>query len=283
MSGINYFFLLILIILILTSFKKTRNFLKQFSAEFLTGVSTIGLTIIGIMSNSDKIFVSDYTWKDAWIYLLLLFAVMIFASIVIGAIKSLENRTFQSLNSENIKLQKEIKSYKVEYYKLCSNNIYRLFNSFYTSGGERISIYKHQGDHFILLGRYAKNPAFNKYTDYQYSENEGLIGQGWNNGEALITGAPKWTKSGKEYKKFMRERCTISDKRLRTIRMKSRSLFANTLNDESTAENPDGIIVFESTEPNKVTKGECLDLISTKKDDILTLLKNMTDLMRKTE
>ena len=79
----------------------------------------------------------------------------------------------------------------------------------------------------------------------------------------------------------MKTKCRITDKRLKKIRMKSRSLFIKTINDNYTASNPDGIIVFESINTTKVTIDECNLLINEKA--LLTLLKNMKNLTKKIE
>ncbi|MBX2844055.1 MAG: hypothetical protein KTR26_19950 [Flammeovirgaceae bacterium] len=281
MSGYLYFLICIILILILTSIKGTRYFIRQYLSEFLTAIGTIGLTIISILSGNDAIFIDTYSWKDAWPFLLILFASLLLISIIIGANRNLHNRTVQAEIDKNKELQNSINSYKDEYYTLCSNNILHLFESFYTTGDERISIYKYQGNHFTLLGRCAKNSAYNKKTNYEYKENEGLIGKGWRENEVLVTGAPKWIKKGKEYKIFMKERCNIADRRLSKIRMKSRSLFVKTINDNNTASNPDGIIVFESVSPTKVNLEECNSLIIENQKALLTLLKNMKSLTKK--
>ena len=283
MDGYLYFVIALILILKLTSFKTTRNFLTQYLSEFLTAIGAIGLTVVDIQSGSDKIFIGTNTWEDVWGLLLFIFGITILTAIIVGAKRNLHNRTVLEGINKNLELQKSIKNYKTEYYKLCSNSILHLFESFYTTGGERISIYKHQGDHFTLLGRCSKNPAYNKNTDYQYKENEGLIGKGWIDDEILVTDSPKWIGNGKDYKTFMKTKCNITDKRLRKIRMKSRSLFVKTINDNNTASNPDGIVVFESMNPKKTTREECNQLISDNEKALLTLLKNMKSLTKKVE
>jgi len=283
MEGWIYFGITLILILTLTSIKKTRIFLIQYLSEFLTAIGTIGLTVVDILSSSGKIFIGNKTWEDVWGLLLFIYGITMLAAIIVGAKRNLHNRTVQEEKDKNQELKKSIKNYKTEYYKLCSNNILHLFESFYTTGGDRISIYKHQGDHFTLLGRCSKNSVYNKNTDYQYKENEGLIGKGWVDNEVLVTDAPKWIGNGKEYKTFMKTKCNITEKRLKKIRMKSRSLFVKTINDNNTASNPDGMIVFESINPKKTTREECNQLISDNEKALLTLLKNMKSLTKKVE
>lgn len=282
MDGIYYFIIFIILVLILFLIKKTKNYLKQYLSEFLTSIGAIGLTIIDIQSNSKSIFVKKTTWEDAWVYLLVIFAIIIFIAIIIGAKRNNHNINIQDEINKNNKLEKEIKSYKEEYYKLCSTNILHLFESFYTTPHDRISIYKHQGDHFILLGRRSNNPTYNKFTNYKYKDNEGLIGKAWDENEIILLDVPKWVQNvGTEYKSFMKEHCNITDKRLKSIRMKSRSLYIKTINDNNTASNPDGIIVFESMDPKKIKKEECDKLITDNEKALLTLLKNMRSLTNK--
>lgn len=283
MDGYLYFLVALIIILALTSFKQTRNFLTQYLSEFLTAIGAIGLTVVDIQSGSENIFIGTTTWKDVWGILLFIFGLTVLIAIIIGAKRNLHNRTVQEEINKNLELEKSIKTYQDEYFKLCSNNILHLFESFYTTGGERISIYKHQGDYFTLLGRCSKNSAYNKNTDYKYREDEGIIGKGWIENEVLITGSPQWIENGKDYKAFMKSKCNITDKRLKKIRMKSRSLFVKTINDNNTASNPDGIIVFESLNPEKITKNECIQLITDNEKALLTLLKNMKSLTKKME
>tara|TARA_B100000780_G_C21110517_1_gene448745 strand:- start:179 stop:1027 length:849 start_codon:yes stop_codon:yes gene_type:complete len=282
MEGYLYFAIAILIILTLNLFKTTRNFLTQYLSEFLTAIGTIGLTVTDIQSGSDSVFIGTNSWKDVWGILLIIFGLILLLAIIIGAKRNLHNRTVQGEINKNLQLKKSIEAYQEEYYKLCSNNILHLFESFYTTGGERISIYKHQGDHFTLLGRCSMNSAYNKSTNYKYRDNEGLIGKGWEENEVFINGSPKWVGKGSEYKNFMKTKCNITDKRLKKIRMKSRSLFIKTINDNNTASNPDGIIVFESMNPTKIGIDECNLLINDNEKALLTLLKNMKNLTKKT-
>jgi hypothetical protein len=283
MDGYLYFVIALVIILLLTSFKSTRNFIKHYLSECLTAIGAIGMTVVDIQSDSIDIFIGTTLWKDVWGLLLLIFGIIIILAITIGAKRNLHNRTVQEEINKNLQLKKSIETYKNEYYKLCSNNILHLFESFYTTGGERISIYKHQGNHFTLLGRCSKNSAFNKNTDYEYRDNEGLIGKGWAENEVIVTASPKWIGNGSDYKAFMKTKCDISEKRLNKIRMKSRSLFIKTINDHNTASNPDGIIVFESMDPLKITRDDCNKLITQNEKALLTLLKNMKNLTKKIE
>jgi len=281
MIGILYIIIPVLMILGLNTIPTIRNYIYQYLSEFLTALGAIGLTLIDIMSESDEIFIGDKTWEDSWGFLLVFFFIILLSSIVVSANRNRHNLSLQEQIDRNRNLEREIELYNKEYYNLCSNNILYLFKDFFTSGSERISIYKHQGSHFTLLGRYAKNPSNNGQTTYEYKDNEGLIGKAWNEGELILNDAPKWVKNGRDYKNFMKNNCDITDSRLGAIRMKSQSFYIRTLNDDSTSENPDGIVVFESISPSKVSKEGCQGLINDNEQAVLTLLQNMKSLTRK--
>ncbi len=171
---------------------------------------------------------------------------------------------------------------KKEYYALCSNNIKSMFEDFFTTGEDRISIYRHEGNHFILLGRYSQSPQFNKRSTKPYSDDEGLIGRGWNEGEVFENNIRPWKGSGRDYNSDIKRICTISDDRLRSISMKSTAFYIRTLSDDDTAEDPDGIIVFESKNKNAVDKGKIQKMLSEKETSLLKFLQGMKSVSRET-
>lgn len=283
MDGIFIFVIVYFILLLLLAFEKVKKFINQYLSEIFTAISAFGMTLIDIKSDSTDEFVGKNSWQDAWPILLGFFLLQMITGIIISAYRNKKNLEKRELESELSKLNSLIDLIKEDYYNLCSKSILNMFRDFYTTGQERISIYKHQGSHFILLGRCSKVGEYNKRTNYAYSEKEGLIGLGWENGEAFLIGVPNWSGNGTEYKNFITQRCNISEDRLRQIRMKSRSFYVKTLNDESTATNPDGVIVFESKNPTRVNKAECDALIEKNIEPLLDLLKNMKSLTRKVD
>lgn len=281
MQGFYYLVLLVILVLIMTSIEKSKNFLKQFASEFLAVIGSIGLALTNFMSNSDVKFIGEYSWKDSSTLIFICSGLFLIISVIMSSRRNVSNKTLREEVLKVGRLEKDIATYKSEYYKLCSSSIRNIFSKFYTTGNERISIYKYTSDHFVLLGRYSPSPEFNKRTEYQYSENEGFIGLGWTNGESFMQDAPKYTSNKKGYKTYIRERCDINDSRLSKLKMKSRSMYVKTIDDKNTPGNPDGIVVFESLDPKKVNKDECLILITEHERSILTLLKNMKGLTNK--
>jgi hypothetical protein len=91
---------------------------------------------------------------------------VLIAAIVISAKRNKHNTTIAEKEAERLRINIRLEVYKKEYYTLCSDNILNIFSDFYKTGNERVSIYKHQGDHFTLLGRYAQDPNHNKSKSY---------------------------------------------------------------------------------------------------------------------
>lgn len=283
MDGIFIFIIIYFILLLLLSFERIKKFINQYLSEIFTAISAFGMTLIDIKSDSSEEFIGRISWEDSWPFLLSFFLLQMIVGVIISAYRNKKNLEKRNLEIEVSRLETSIELIKEEYYNLCSKSILNMFMDFYTTGQERISIYKHQGSHFDLLGRCSRVGEYNKRTNYLYNENEGLIGLGWENGEVFLTGIPNWSGNGSNYKNFMKERCNISEERLNRIRMKSRSFYVKTLNDTSTATNPDGIIVFESKVVSQVNKEQCDELISRNIEPLLDLLKNMKSLTNKVD
>lgn len=270
-------------IFLIIAFKKPREFALLYIPEFLNIFAAIGFSAAGILNDSTYTFIGDIQCKDIWIYLLIASALLLFISIFILHKRKKKIINAESLITANKQIKDKLRSVDDEYYKLCSDIIYWLFKEFYQTGEERVSIYKHQGDHFTLLGRSSKNPKYRNRTTYNYNEDEGIIGKGWQNGECLLQDAPPWKSKGREYKSFMKEQSSITDERLTQIKMHSRSLFAKTIQDHSSPNQAEGIIVFESMSPTQTTKEQCSKLLEDNIQKTLTLLKNMKSLTNKLE
>ncbi|MGJ3234824.1 hypothetical protein [Marivirga sp.] len=286
MPGILIYLIPILFITLLFAIPNTRNFADQFISEILALFGGIGLTVTELNSNDISAFGFGYTWSDAVTFNLIICFGILLVSILISAKRNKHDLSINGLEDKIADLEKDLSNYQEEYFTLCSHSILNTFREFYTSGNDRISIYKHQGDHFTLLGRYATNPNHNKPKNYVYRENEGLIGLGWANGFAFVNGAPNYAGNGKSYIEFMQERCTqggctITKQRLKKITMHSRSLYVTRINDSGNPNNPDGLIVFESLDPNKVIISDCKTMLENNEQALLLLLKNMKSLTRK--
>ena len=160
-----------------------------------------------------------------------------------------------------------------------------VYKNFFTKGPNRISIYKHQGTEFILLGRYSDSPQFSKTWIRKYSDKEGAISCAWSNGVFSFTNAPIWSRKNgnSNWTRYMQSNTGLSKERCQQITMHSRSLYASVIKDPSRSSNPEGVIVFESMDPVECDPEKISALLSAHGHATLTLLRNMKSLTRKVE
>jgi uncharacterized protein (UPF0335 family) len=262
-----------------------RDFFRQHISEILTAIGGIGMGLADIKSDSADIFFDHYSWKDAWPILFCISAFFLMLSITLTYRRSAKRLSLESLRETNHKLIKKIERIKNEYLRHCSDSIKNIFPEFLSTQDSRVTIYKHQAvnefdQHFTLLGRYSRVPDYNKARDYPYPL-EGFMAYGWNAGEFEIQGVPVWSGKGKKWKKFMKENCLISDHRLEKIKMKSTSFYIITLDDPTTSEDPDGLIVFERTEGKTIDTQALKLILKDREKEIVALLRNMKSLTSK--
>ena len=118
------------------------------------------------------------------------------------------------------------------------------------SGKERISVYfiPKEEEMFILLSRFSKNPSLNQKSNRVYEFKEGFIYQALEEGD-IIRNINAISNNESEYLKEVKDLCFISENRLKNLKMKSRSYYIKTINDDSTE--IIGLIVLESLDVNK--------------------------------
>lgn len=282
MIGIWYFVFYTLLVLILWAVEKTREILKSNFPELFFSISTYFYLLADIKSQSDDKLIGDFTWKESNLFLIIGGTIFVFIGFILAYNKNKDFLEKSDLKNKLINEETKAKKIKDEYYTLCSDYIKDIFKEFFikTPGGNsRVSLYKHQGTHFSLLGRYSDNPAYSKRGQETYSDNEGFIAIGWQNKTFEIHDAPLWKKNGASYKSFMKENCNIDDNRLKNITMKSRSFYIYRFDNES-ASNPHGIIVFERMNENEISIDIINDIFTNHQSQIISLLKSMKSLYK---
>lgn len=120
------------------------------------------------------------------------------------------------------------------------------------SDRERISFYLHDGDKdFEMVGRFSKNPEFNKASRTKYPDQEGCLAKAWRSGFAHEANIPDPDQDLKAWSEWQFEKWRIPKKTSKVLRMKSRCIAAGA------CENPDGtrvgVIVVESTHPTALS------------------------------
>ena len=133
---------------------------------------------------------------------------------------------------------------------------------------ERISVYKHDDGMFRLLGRYSKNPVFQKRGRPTYPDDQGCIGAAWRNGEAIVEKLPDPSTDLGEYAGCLHRDWDIPVDVSTGFRMRSRSLAAFAL--EDTHDRRIAVIVFESVRTDVLVYDTLREVVKSTENRRLT-------------
>ncbi len=280
--GFLYLLGYVILVLLGLSFPKTRLIIQAKLAELYSAFSTLCITLVSLMP--DKVFIDVYTWKDSTTFLILLSFTTYGISFFILDSKDKEFKKFKEVKKKLSVAEDSNLKLREQYYFLCSEYIRDVFGEFFElTGGEgnsRVSLYKHKGESFKLLGRHSDNPMFNKRKETSYPEGSGFISYGWQNGSFSIHNIPAWKRNGSEYKSFVRNKCDITEERLKALSMHSRSYYIFRFDNKEGDGKPFGIIVFERISENEIPVDFINNIIGKHKKQIANLLKSMNALYK---
>ncbi len=272
----DIFFLLgyIFLILFLLVIPLSRKILKEHTTELLTFSASYIFLLADIKSDSTNIVMFNENWKDLNTPLIITGILIGLISISMSAFEKSKQQSHKTLSDELKVTKSKFEKVKEEYYNLCSDNIKDLFSDFFglTNGNGRVSLYKHHGTHFTLLGRFSNNPVYSMRGLESYPDNEGFIAKGWQQQRFEIHTIPEWKGNGSSYRSFMREKCNITDERLKKLTMKSRAFYIYRF-DNHDASNPHGIIVFEQMNDIQIQTATIDTIFQTHGTQIISLLK----------
>lgn len=266
----------VITILIIWTIPNFRNIFKNYRPELLAFASAYFFLLCDIKNNDTTKVIFERTWKELNPLLIIIAIILGLIGIGMNIEQKKSQKNLETLNLENSKLENKLNEIKNEYFKVCSDIIKFMFIDFFNTsdGNGRVSIYKHQDENFILLGRYSKNPIYNKRGREVYSDKEGFISKGWENQEFTIFNSPRWIGNGRDYKSFMKNNCFITDETLKKLTMKSCSFFILRIENED-ARNPLGVIVFEKISNSEININSIKETINNNKLQIETLIKSM--------
>lgn len=262
-----------LILILLVIF---RDYFPEYKTELFTFLGTYLFFICGAKNDSEDIVIFDKTWIEITPFLISLACIITITALILSIFSKRRKKNLIESRRALEELENKFSIIRQEYYRLCSDNIRFLFQDFFeNSGGNgRVSLFKHRDNQFVLLGRYSKNPAYNKKGREDYADTEGFLSMGWQEGELNIFGVPSWAGNGKEHKSFIRKYCEISDATLRQLKMKSCSFYIKRIESED-ARNPLGIVVFEQLQNTEINNKPLNEILDFYKFPIETYLKSM--------
>jgi hypothetical protein len=170
----------------------------------------------------------------------------------------------RKLRSDGVKLEDQLDKRSDDYFELVRRELGRhATNSLQFTNEERISLYRHDGESFTLLGRYAEQPEYAKRSARSYPADEGCLGRAWRHpkGEVIVERLPDPHTDMESYVAIHKDKYNMGERTIRSFTMPSRSLWAFVLKDRITEQRL-AVLVFESIKPvmpSKETKRNFLN------------------------
>ncbi len=186
----------------------------------------------------------------------------------------------KTLQKEVARLEELLGEVEKDYFKTFEIQLEALYKSLNFSGTERISIYRHNGQHFLLLGRYSKNPNYSKRGRAIYFDYEGCIGEAWDKGKACDYNIPDSITNETGYLQRMKSRWGLHENIVQKFTMKSRSFAAYAIDNFQIPLKRTAVIVFESLEPQRINNSNLQGVLT---NDNLLVIRQLLETMKPLE
>jgi len=122
---------------------------------------------------------------------------------------------------------------------------------------ERISVYRHRGRTFQLLGRYSENPKFDRKTTRLYPDYQGVVARAWEDRTAAELSLPDPEKNKADYYRALEERWSIDYETARQLTMDSRALVGCAIYEPKGVDR-EAVVVVESATVGRITEEEVI-------------------------
>lgn len=217
-------------------------YLRNYWTNILSIFSALGLGLVGVLKSISQ---GDWEWKS---YYGIIFTLSVIGSLAGQLFQLLDSPGKRSLQIEYERLVASSTERKESDLIIIKNELMLLSEILGFGSEERISLYTHQSQKFVMISRYSKNPEYDKKGRGIQDENQGVIGRAWREGSAFVCDLPASNGSDDfEYLRITEMNWSIDRSVARKFSMKSRTLGAYSI------ENTQGIrafvLVFESMDP----------------------------------
>lgn len=173
--------------------------------------------------------------------------------LLVGEIVELKHKKRISSLEKTMNEQKEeindnrdvIEQARQDYAELLRTKLRTLSERLELEDSERVSLYKHDGEAFVLLGRYSEDPVYSQNGRPYYSEDEGCINEAWRNGQVHIDDLPDPSSDFNDWLEKQKIKCNVKKQDARQFTMHSRSYLGFAIRDAS--EDRRAVLMFEST------------------------------------
>lgn len=225
-----------------------RNHLKDYYYKYMEGFGAAFTGLIGGYA------LSNFKTTSTFIWMITLFSFIMY---LIGLTKSVKNSERVSvLQQENNELKARHDEIKSDYYSKLDSILSVISEYRYNFGDkERISIYKHTGECFIMLGRHSEDPVYNEKGRGSYPDNQGVLADAWRNGSSMDDKIPDFNRNKEKYTDHHYSKWNVPKLVSRKFKMKSQVILAYAIKiNTSNNIGRKAVIVIESTNKKFLTE-----------------------------
>lgn len=270
-------------------FESVGKWIDDHGAELLSAsINGIGFATVGYLIKIDRPINSlsgTHSHSLAfWLALLLLLIGIILNVIVLRKKKRISKISQEKdIASNKVKeLEESVDNYQAQQTEFLNLILSKIFYQLGFDANERISIYRHDKDEFVLISRYSQHPDFKQIRRTVYPENEGFINKAWvsQTGQLLIEGLPDFEEDNKVYYKEVCNHHQIPKGVFNSIRMKSRSYFLYCITDFTNLHRI-ALIVVESLHEQSIDSAKIVEAFDSEKNLLVSLVNNVRALTDK--
>jgi hypothetical protein len=120
---------------------------------------------------------------------------------------------------------------------------------------ERISVYRHRGRTFQLLGRYSENPQFDRRTTRLYPDHQGVVAKAWEDRTAAELSLPDPEGDEASYYQTLEEKWSMDEETTRQLTMRSRALVGCAIYEPKGVDR-EAVVIVESARVGTITREE---------------------------
>lgn len=234
--------------------------IDHYWAQTATAVGSIGLAVSCAFLGDALTKSGEQPWREAWpgggLYA---FALLVLAGTV-GSIRQSDN--LNSLRSRLAALEHQRAIETADFLERARQVLVDLAGTLRLGSVGRVTVYRHDGQAFIVLARYSEGPTYNGTGRKIYPDDQGLIGFAWQHGEAFVDNLPDPTADFPAWEAALQAQgFGLPRNVLEEMNMQPRCLAGIAL---KAPKSPDrvGVVVFESVTPGAFTLSEVQNLMT---------------------
>jgi len=221
-------------------FVVAAEFVSHWWPSLLQGVGGVLLVVAGLTDSKHRVIVlpghlpqSIPFWAG-------------FACVLIGGVvAAIRQPDRAALARRIVTLERQVQSGNEALRSLRRSELSLLARQLGYFSTERISLFAHDRDGFVLVARHSANPRFEAPGRTRYPLGEGCLGKAWDDGSAAVVDLPDPAQDPTDWQRALLDRWNMPLETSAALVMKARTCIAIRI-DTAGARAPIGVVVFES-------------------------------------